>query len=136
DVIILGSIGPVFGDYCQTLGSLKGCVKDNGIIIIDDGYIENSSDYIHHLVQKQDAVYRQIADSGMELIDEVVFDKDYIKGSDEAIFKSLKKRCLELIGKFPGKTALFKDYIKSQEEENAALEDKIVCAVMVIRRLI
>ena len=133
DVIILGSIGPVFGDYSKTLGSLKECIKDNGIIIIDDGYIANGSDYVHPLVQKQDVVYRQISESGMKLIDEVIFDKDYIKGSDDAIYKSLKKRCLELIEQFPGKAALFKDYIKRQEEESVVLEDKIVCAVMVIK---
>jgi hypothetical protein len=71
----------------------------------------------------------------MKLIDEVIFDKDYIKGSDDIIYESLKKRCLELIEQFPEKAALFKDYMKRQEEENAVLEDKIVCAVMVIRRL-
>ncbi|HSV44059.1 MAG TPA: class I SAM-dependent methyltransferase [Candidatus Bathyarchaeia archaeon] len=135
DVIILGSIGPVFGDHSQTLGTLKECVTHNGIIIIDDGYIANGSDYVHPLVQKQDVVYRQIEDSGMQLIDEVVFDKNYIKGSDDAIYENLKKRCLELIEKFPAKATLFKDYIKRQEEENVVLEEKIVCAVMVIRRL-
>jgi len=135
DVIILGSIGPVLGDYSQTLGSLKDCVKGNGIIIIDDGYITNDSDYVHPLVQKQDVVYRQIIDSGMKLIDEVVFDKDYITASDDAIYESLKKRCLELIEQFPGKATLFTDYMKRQEEENVVLEEKIVCAAMVIRRL-
>jgi len=135
DVIILGSIGPVFGDYSQTLGSLKDCVKDNGLIIIDDGYIAHDSDYVHPLVHKRDVVCRQISDSGMKLIDEVVFDKDYIKDSDDAIYESLKKRCLQLINKFPGKATLFTDYIKRQEEENAVLEDQIVCAVMAIRRL-
>jgi SAM-dependent methyltransferase len=134
DITILGSIGPVFGDYSQTLGSLKECVRDNGIIIIDDGYIANANDYAHPLVQKQDFVYRQIADSGMQLIDEVVFDKTYIKGSNDAIYESLKKRCLELIEQFPKKAALFTDYIKRQEEENAVLEEKIVCAVMVMMK--
>lgn len=112
NVIILGSIGPVFGDYSQTLASLKECVKDNGIIIIDDGYIANDSDYVHPLVQKQDAVYRQISDSGMNLIDEVIFDKDNIKSSDDAIYECLKKRCHELIEKFPEKADLFKNYIQ------------------------
>ena len=135
DIIILGSIGPVFGDYSQTLGSLKECITDDGIIIIDDGYIENDSDYTHHLVQKRDVVYRQISVSGMKLIDEIVFDRDYIKDSYDAIYESLKKRCLELIEKFPEKATLFKNYIKKQEEENFVLEKKIVCAVMVVKKL-
>lgn len=134
DVAILGSIGPVFGDYFQMLGSIKECVKDSGIIIIDDGYIENKSDYVHPLVQRQDVVYRQIYDSGMKLIDEDVFDRDYIKSSDDAIYKSLKKRCLELIERFPEKATLFKDYIKKQEKESIVLQEKILCAVLVIKK--
>jgi 2-polyprenyl-3-methyl-5-hydroxy-6-metoxy-1,4-benzoquinol methylase len=133
DIIVLGSVGPILGDYSTTLRSLRECVKDRGIVIIDDGYIANDSDYVHPLVQNQDVVYRQISDSGMKLIDEIIFDKDYIKSSDEAIYINLKKRCLELVDKFPEKASLFKDYIKRQKEENVVLEDKIVCAVMVIR---
>lgn len=133
DVIILGSIGPVFGDYSQTLRALKTCVADGGIIMIDDGYIANDNDYLHLLVQRKDVIDQQILDSGMELIDELVFNKEDIKESDSAIYENLEKRCLELIKKFPEKAALFKDYIQRQKEENVVLEEKITCAVMVIK---
>lgn len=43
DVIILGSIGPVLGDYRTTLESLKKCLSTKGKIIIDDGFISDES---------------------------------------------------------------------------------------------
>lgn len=39
DIIILGAIGQVFGDYFTTLTILDRCLNQNGIIIIDDGLV-------------------------------------------------------------------------------------------------
>jgi len=47
DIVILGAIGPVFGDYYITLITLTDCIKPQGIFIIDDGYIEDNSNYSH-----------------------------------------------------------------------------------------
>jgi SAM-dependent methyltransferase len=135
DIIILGSIGPVFGDYYFTLTVLSKCLDINGIIIIDDGYVENNSEYTHPLIQNQEAVHQQIKDSGMQLVDEFINSKDNIKDSDDYIFVKLKKRCNELIDKNPDKRQLFDNYIKKQEEENDVLENKIVCSTMVIKTI-
>ena len=78
DVIILGSIGPVFGDYYKTLSTLSKNLKQNGIIIIDDGYIEDDSDFSHPLMQKKSAILNQIKESGMQLIDEIIIKEDEI----------------------------------------------------------
>jgi cyclopropane fatty-acyl-phospholipid synthase-like methyltransferase len=134
DIIILGSIGSVFGDYFQTLTALEKCMVDNGKIIIDDGYVENDSVDAQPFAPKRDVVLQQISDSGMKLIAEVVVAKDYMKEANDFIYKSLKRRCEELIEKHPDKTALFKNYVKRQEEENAALEGRIVCAAMVVTK--
>jgi len=134
DIIILGAIGPVFGDYYSTLTVLSRCLDINGIFIIDDGYIENNSDYIHLLIQKQEAVHQQIKSSGMQLVDEIIINKDDIKDSDDFIFDNLKKKCVELIDKYPDKKQLFDNYIKKQEEENDVLENKVVCSTMVIKK--
>jgi len=134
DVITLGAIGPVFGDYYSTLITLSKCLNQNGIIMGDDGYIENDSDYSHPLMQKKGTILEQIKRSGMQFIDEVIIKEDDIKNSDDYIFESLKKRCIELIEKYPDKSRLFENYIKKQEEENNVLETKVVCSTMVIRK--
>ena len=136
DIIILGAIGPVFGDYYTTLTTLSKCLNESGIFIIDNGYIEDNSDYSHPLIQKQETIIQQIDSAGMQLIEDDVIQKDDIKDSDDFIFDNLKKRCFELINKFPCKKELFENYIKKQEIENDVLESKIVCSTMVIKRKI
>jgi 2-polyprenyl-3-methyl-5-hydroxy-6-metoxy-1,4-benzoquinol methylase len=135
DIIVLGAIGPVFGNYYSTLTILAKCLNNDGIIIIDDGYIENQSNFIHPIIQKQDLILKQIKDSGMQIIDEVIIDKDSIKASDDVIFENIKLRCNELIEKHPDKRWIFENYIKKQEEENNVLETKVVCSTIVIKNL-
>lgn len=79
DIIILGAIGPVFGDYYTTLTTLSRCLNDKGIFIIDDGYIENDSDYSHPSIQKQKSIIQQIDSAGFQLVDDDIFQKDDIK---------------------------------------------------------
>ncbi len=134
NIIILGSIGTVFGDYFQTLVALEKCIVPDGLILIDDGYIQDHSAYSHPCVFKREVVLKQISDAGMRLIDEFVIGKDGIKKSDDIIFEKLKTRCKELIGKYPEKSHLFNEYLKRQQEENEALEGKIVCAAMVVKK--
>lgn len=136
DIIILGAIGPVFGDYYSTLTTLSKCLNDKGIFIVDDGYIKNDSDYNHPLIQKQKSIIQQIESAGFQLIGETIIQKDDIKNSDDYIFKNLKMRCNELIDKHPDKKEIFTNYIAKQEEENYVLENKVICSTMVIKRKI
>ena len=118
-----------------TLTKLSACLDPVGIFIIDDGYIENISDYNHPLILKQEIIHKQIESSGMKLIDEIIIPRNSIKDSDDYIFENLEKRCKELIIKLPGKKHLFENYIKKQKEENYILENVVICSTMVIKRL-
>lgn len=134
DIIILGAIGPIFGDYFTTLSTLSRCINKNGIFIIDDGYIDDDSNYNHPLMFKKKTVLQQIEMAGMELAENDIMQKEDIKDSDDYIFDNLKKRCYELIEKYPDKQNLFLDYIKKQEIENEVLENKVIGTTMVIKR--
>ncbi len=134
DIIILGAIGPVLGNYYETLKILSKCLAKGGKIIIDDGYIEDSSDYVHAPVEKKSVIVDQINSAGMRLIDEKITNKEEIKKTEGVIAKQLKKRCQELIEKYPDKEKLFQDYLKNQKEEKEALETKITCSTMVIEK--
>ncbi|MBI5216759.1 MAG: class I SAM-dependent methyltransferase [Ignavibacteriae bacterium] len=134
DIIILGAIGPVIGDYHTTLTTISTCLSDFGIIIIDDGYIDGQSDYKHPVMLKKEEILKQIDVSNMHVIDEVISKNEDVKNSDGIIFENLKKRCLELIDIYPDKKKLFENYIKEQEEENEVLENKVICTTMVIAR--
>ena len=134
DIIILGAIGPVFGDYFSTLTTMSKCLAEDGIIIIDDGYIENDSEFTHPLIEKQETILRQIGKSGMRIIDQVIIKANEIKDADDQIFANLKKRCQELIERHPQQRKLFEKYIRDQEKANDVLETKVVCATMAIRK--
>lgn len=134
DVVILGAIGPVFGDYFSTLSTLAKCINENGIFIIDDGYIHDDSDFNHPLLYKKSDILQQIEKAGMQLVENDIMDREDIKDSDEFIFNNLKKRCMELIDKYPDKKDLFENYIKKQEVENDVLENKIIGTTMVIKK--
>lgn len=134
DIIILGAIGPIFGDYFSTLTTLSMCLDKDGAFIIDDGYIDNNSDYAHPLILKQETIHQQIKAAGMQLVDEEIITKESIRNSDDYIFNNIEKRCLELINKYPDKQHLFQNYIQRQEEENDILANKVVCSTMVIRK--
>ncbi len=136
NIIILGAIGPVFGDYYSTLSTLSKCFKQNGLIIIDDGYIDEGSNYSHPLMEKKSVILKQISDVGMKLIDEVIINQDEMKKSDDYIFENIKRRCQELIEKHPDKSSLFINYIKKQKEENEVLETKVICSTMLIGKVI
>ncbi len=134
DIIILGAIGSVFGDYYKILTTLSKCIKRDGIFIIDDGYIDDNSNYRHPLIFKKNIILQQIDKAEMELVENDIIAKEDIKNSDDYIFGNLKKRCYELINKYPDKQNLFIDYIKKQELENDVLENKVIGTTMVIKK--
>jgi len=134
DAIVLGAIGPVFGDYRETLAVLSPCLKPDGIFVIDEGYFEDDSPYTHPIIRKKSEIMREIEDAGMEVVDEVVINAEDIEDADSRVFERLKDRCLELAEAHPEKKDLFLNYIRRQVEENAVLETEAVCSTLVIRR--
>lgn len=134
DVIILGAIGPVLGNYYQTLTTLKDCLLPGGGIIIDDGYMEDHHDFSHPLVLKRSEMVNQISKAGMTLVEESLFDADKVAANNDPLMDSLIVRCKELAIKHPTKKELFLNYIRQQQEESRILEEEVVCSVMLIRR--
>lgn len=134
DVIVLGAIRPVFGDYLKTLTTLENCLKRTGIFVIDDGYIKDDCDYSHPLIQKHKDIIKQVELAEMEISEENVFTRKVIINSNDNIYECIKKRCSELINKHPDKKELFENYIKKQREENNVLENHTVCSTIVIKK--
>jgi cyclopropane fatty-acyl-phospholipid synthase-like methyltransferase len=97
DIIILGAIGPVFGDYYSTLTKIKNCLLPDGLIIVDDSYINESSNFSHSQTEKKSYIINQITNAKMGIIDEVIISEEQIKESNINIFNKIKTRCEELI---------------------------------------
>lgn len=135
DVIILGAIGQVLGNYFDTLTILNNNLKEGGILIIDDGYIEDESSFKHEHVFSKSELKRQIADAGMLLIDEVVANEnDTVTVNYDTEYENLSKRCIELSVKYPDKAEIFINYSNQQKNEYDNMKNGITCSTMVIKR--
>jgi 2-polyprenyl-3-methyl-5-hydroxy-6-metoxy-1,4-benzoquinol methylase len=134
DIIILGSIGPVLGDFFSTLTALSKCLKKNGIVILDEGFLKDDTNYTHALIRTRKEMISQFTSAGMTLAGQHVIQPIQLKKSNDYIFAKIETRCRELIKKYPEKKSVFLDYINRQKEENQLLETELVCATMVIRR--
>ena len=134
DVIILGAIGPVFGNYYETLTNLKKVLKKGGLILIADAYIEDSSVYSHPVVLKKKELLSQVSLAGMVLIDELIPEEaEEINAGYERDFNFIELRCNELIKEHPMKKYLFESYIQRQIEEYDTLETKMICLTMAFK---
>lgn len=136
DVIILGAIGPVFGSYNQTMTTLLPHLKPNGIIIVDDAYIDDDSTFTHPLLLKRSELLSQLQQAGVTLIDEIEINKpeEMAEGHNKE-FSYIQQRCKELMAKHPDKTQLFADYISNQRQEYDNFKDKVICPTMVVKRI-
>lgn len=132
ELIVLGAIGPVLGDYYATLTALSRCLEPGGLIFIDDGYVADDSPYVHQDALKRADLLRQIEAAKMRLVAEVLIAPEQIRSANALIYQKLKVRCRELMVLYPDKRQLFEGYLQEQEAENEALEQELVCGVLVL----
>ena len=134
DVIVLGAIGQVLGDYYQTLTKIRKCMKQESLILIDDAYIEDSSSFSHPSLLKKKDILHQIYLANMKIIDEITVPQTEEKNEDfEQEFSNIQLRCNELIHQYPESKTLFEDYIQQQLNEYDTLENKVIPVTMVIK---
>jgi ubiquinone/menaquinone biosynthesis C-methylase UbiE len=132
DFIIMGSIGPVFGNYTIALESLKTILEDDGCILLDEGYTENGKK--HPITLGKEELFAQINRAGMHIAREYTGQDICITDEFAGQLDSIKMHCNELIEKFPEKEMIFRKYIEAQEAEYKALEDEITCSTMVLKK--
>lgn len=135
DIIILGAIGPVFGDYYSTMSQLSPHLKKGGLIISDDAYIEDGrcTDY-PNVICKSDLL-EQINRAGMEIIDEITVNE--IPDQHECYeseYKNIEKRCMELAEKYPESKNMFLEYMNTQETLYDKLSNEVTPVMLVIRQ--
>jgi len=138
DLVILGGVGDVLGSPAETLEKLKKTVKTGGYILIDECYLSEDGtqeqlQYTGHeyLTEKQwETLFEE---AGFELVKTVpASDLDIDSNSETAV---ITQRANELIAKYPEKSELFEDYIRSQESESYDLDNSIVAVVWVLKKL-
>lgn len=138
DVIILGSIGQVFGNYFETLNLLRNNLKEDGIILVDDGYLkedEATSDAPLPALFRKSEIEEQIARAGMVLKETAMAEEEEHTAEDyDTQYDYITRRCNELSLMHPEKAAIFSQYCARQKEEYDNMKQVITCATMVVTK--
>ena len=137
DIIILGAIGPVFGNYQNTLSKLLHHLNPDGIVIIDDAFVEDDCNRNYPNVLRRSDLIKQTKYAGMKIIEIITIDDIpdiNISEQFDNEFKKLQKRCIELMEKYPEKEKLFKEHIENQRREYDILENEIIPAMFLIKK--
>ena len=142
DIILLMAIGPIFGNYYDTLTQLSSHLNNDGLVIIDDGYVENDckKDYPNKEypnILRENEIIEQVNKAEMKIIEKMTINE--ISGTEEkyeADFKNIQTRCLELAEKYSENKELFLGYIERQKREYEILNNEIVPAIFVIKKKI
>jgi len=134
DIILLCATGPIYDDYYMALATLSKHLTDNGIVIIDEAYVNDTSTFQHppYLFRKE--LIKQFEQAEMELIDENVFKYNEVADKTKEM-KNIETRCNELKAKYPEKSSLFENYMQNQNSEYDALENEFGGSVMVLKRV-
>ena len=137
DIILLMAIGPVFGDYFETLTELSSHLSSDGLFIINDAYVENNCNKDYPNTFRETEITDQVSKAGMELIYKITINE--ISGTRQKYeneYNNIRKRCVELAEKYPGDKEMFFKYVEGQKREYEILREEIVPAIFVIRNKI
>lgn len=132
DVVILGATGPIFGDYNTALTSISKHLTNEGIVIIEEAYIDDTSEFQHPPILPRKELLKQFVQAGMELVDETVGQYgEWMDSSKE--MDMMQIRCNELKAKYPEKSYLFDNYLQNQDSEYDVLENEMIGSTMVLK---
>ncbi len=122
DIIVLGAIGPVFGDLQQTLTTLSGCFNEKGAVIVDDIYTAEQDDAVESGIGGKPALLDHIDRAGMVLADEIVRSGAEVPEPNREMLTLIEHRARELMKAHPQHAGLFANYLTNQREETDLLE--------------
>lgn len=136
DIVILASIGGIFGTWKDTIATLRTQVKSGGYIIIDDGYLKSKKSlrrkgYSHY------CNYNNSVAALTQFGDVIFAEKDTSELSssiNNQYIKDIKIRGQEFIQKYPHLEKKLKEYIQNQYEECDVLEKEINGVLWVIQK--
>lgn len=134
DIVLLASVGPIFGDVAQTLSVLEKSIKSNGHIIIDDCYLPDNSVSEYSRCQRESEFYDQIYKSNFIIADKLILSPQDTADVDNYIYGKIENRAKELSEKNPTQKKIFDNYLAAQRKENYSLENDLCCATILLKR--
>ncbi len=122
DVVLLGSVGPILGELEDSLNMIRGHVRDDGILILDEGRVVD----IQEIMDISERC-------GFTLVRECLHDPSGFHSEYDEELTNIEKRCQELIRELPHKANVFLNYLESQKEEYEFLKTSFINSTMVFK---
>ncbi len=132
DAIVFGALGLILGDMKETLGFLRPSLAERGVVLLDDGYLEDDSPTVYDRCLRKSAFFGQIAAAGFEVAGLEMMSTEAIRATDRRFTDLIAGRAEELIRRHPRKADLFRGYVESQERETSVLDNDIVCGTWLL----
>jgi cyclopropane fatty-acyl-phospholipid synthase-like methyltransferase len=137
DVAVYAAVGSALGTWDQCVAKIRRCVRPEGFIVIDDGYLAGNekvdrSGYEHYVGHEE--TLQQLTAHGDTLLREVTQSQDYLKSLNSRFLESIRKRVEKLSKKHPEAADILRGYVKDQELESEIIETMLTGAVWLLQR--
>jgi hypothetical protein len=123
DAVLLLSVGPVSGDYEQTIAGIRTLVRSGGHIVIEDGFL---ADGIAQLpgaegYASRSETLRRLTASGDRLVLQVQSSAEETRSLNEGNTNLIRRRADLVKASRPDLTELIDEYVARQERETRLL---------------
>ena len=136
DIVILASLGGIFGSNKKTIKNLRTQVRSGGYMIIDDGYLKKKAflsrkGYSHY--RNYEKTVKELTMFKDRLLTEVPTTEMNIEITDEYL-KVIENRSIELIDQYPELEKDLNNYLDLQREECDILNNEITGMIWVLEK--
>jgi len=136
NIVILASLGGIFGNNKQTIEKLRTQVSFGSFIIIDDGYLKRKSILDrkgYHHYRNYEKTVKELTYFNDNLISEISTTESSKIINDEYLV-AIEKRCAELITQHPQLENDLKNYLDLQKEECEILNNELEGTIWVLQK--
>lgn len=131
--VIYGHDSDIFGDVTQSLLELEKYMSDESWIAFESLYSINPANNPEDVPNKAEFML-QIEKSGLEIVEQIVWNREKLRNINQANTASISKQITELIKSYPEKENLFTTYLENQIEECQDLEQNLECLTVLLKR--
>ncbi|MGD8984150.1 MAG: class I SAM-dependent methyltransferase [Desulfobacteraceae bacterium] len=138
DVVVLASLGGIFGSNKDTIKKLRTQVRPGGYIVIDDGYLKkrevlSRKGYGHY--RNYEKTVEELTMFNDRLLTEIPTTEVSIKINDEYL-RVIEKRSIELIDQYPELEKDLNSYLDIQREECGILNSEVEGMIWVLKKVV
>ena len=136
DVVILASLGGIFGNHKNTIKKLRTQVRPGGYMVIDDGYLKkekflNRKGYRHY--RNYEETVDKLTKFNDRLLAEIPTTEVSKKINDEYL-KVIENRTIELMNQYPTLEKVLKSHLDLQREECDIVNCELEGMVWVLKK--